>query len=501
MTSDGRTERDPRWVSIESMATFASIMQGIPVIPLSPAPSDLVLAHTSRPWSTVRAMLGLVGLLFLITNMAPLYLAGLLDADFNGTLGPTNPWMMIFTSLCSVPVLALMAFLRRPKLTHLVRAVPHPQGGTVFKMGVEDVLHSTQPIQAVHHIVHDSAPLEMPSRKALWLLFFGGVAASSICLFPLLIFGFTPMTAVVFVLIVLPAFLIGFSTPVFAWWATLTHYFGLQTSRRLAEWMFIAGMLSTVPAIMINSNISPILIDALGLSMASETSLGYGLILMVSAPVGEEICKAAAVLALARFIDSPRRGFQIGFTVGLGFALLENMTYILGTFGALEASSISFGFTSILRGIGSIPGHGVWTGISGYAIGCHLTLRRPAPLISLEPRATTQEVKQWMLVDKKTGEVVSASNAPKPPVMIPRWLCSPYEQGLQLPTTPIAGLALAIFGHAMWNGSSWALMVLTDSLHVAVQVFLILGWIVVLIASLWLISRRILASVLLDSRI
>jgi hypothetical protein len=85
--------------------------------------------------------------------------------------------------------------------------------------------------------------------------------------------------------------------------------------------------------------------------------------------------------------------------------------------------------------------------------------------------------------------------------MIPRWLCSPYEQGLQLPTTPIAGLALAIFGHAMWNGSSWALMVLTDSLHVAVQVFLILGWIVVLIASLWLISRRILASVLLDSRI
>ena len=70
-------------------------MQGIPVIPLSPAPSDLVLAHTSRPWSTVRAMLGLVGLLFLITNMAPLYLAGLLDADFNGTLGPTNPWMII----------------------------------------------------------------------------------------------------------------------------------------------------------------------------------------------------------------------------------------------------------------------------------------------------------------------------------------------------------------------------------------------------------------------
>ena len=107
------------------------------------------------------------------------------------------------------------------------------------------------------------------------------------------------LTGVVFVLIVLPAFLIGFSTPVFAWWATLTHYFGLQTSRRLAEWMLIAGMLSTVPAIMINSNISPIIIDALGISMANETSLGYGLILMVSAPVG-------------------RRDMQSGSSFGIG---------------------------------------------------------------------------------------------------------------------------------------------------------------------------------------
>ena len=377
-------------------------MQGVPLVPLSPAPADLVLAHTSKPWKTVRSMLGLVGLLFLITNMAPLFLAGLIDADFNGTLGPSDPWLIFASSLCSIPVLALMAFLRRPRLTHLVRAIPHSSGSMVHMMSQDDVLQSPQPIQVVHHVVHDSAPLEMPSRKALWWLFFGGVFASCVCLFPVLILGFTPLTTLLFVAVAIPAYLIGFSTPVFAWWATLTHYFGLETSRRLAEWMLIAGMVSTVPAIMINSNISPVIIDFLGLSMASETNLGYGLILMVSAPVGEELCKAAAVYALARFIDSPRRGFQIGFTVGLGFALLENMTYILSTFGALEASSITFGFTSIIRGIGSIPGHGVWTAISGYAIGCHLTLRRPAPLLHLEPRQEgTSEVKQWMLVDKK----------------------------------------------------------------------------------------------------
>ncbi len=475
-------------------------MQGVPVIPLSPAPANLILAHTSRPWKTVRSMLGLVGLLFLITNMAPLFLAGFLDADFNGTLGPTNPWLVAGSSLCSIPILAIMAFLRRPRLTHLVRAAPHTEGEMLFQMTNNSILQSPQPIQVVHHIVHDSAPLEMPSRQALWGLFFGGVIVSSICLFPLLFIGFTPMTVLVFLVILLPAFLIGFSTPVFAWWATLTHYFGLQTSRRLAEWMLIAGMLSTVPAIMINSNISPLIIDALGLSMADPTSLGYGLILMVSAPVGEELCKAGAVYALARFIDSPRRGFQIGFTVGLGFALLENMTYILSTFAALEASSISFGITSIIRGIGSIPGHGVWTGISGYAIGCHLTLKRPAPLMLMDAASRgTSEVKQWMLTDKKTGQVLSASNTQQQATEIPGWLCANPNQGLNLPKTPLVGIAIAIAGHAFWNGSAWALGVITEGMPLSLQLILMFGWIIVLIFALWQISRRILTSVLLDS--
>ena len=70
-------------VSIESEAPLCRGMQGVPMVPLSPAPADLVLAHTSKPWKTVRSMLGLVGLLFLITNMAPLFLAGLIDADNN----------------------------------------------------------------------------------------------------------------------------------------------------------------------------------------------------------------------------------------------------------------------------------------------------------------------------------------------------------------------------------------------------------------------------------
>ena len=139
---------------------------------------------------------------------------------------------------------------------------------------------------------------------------------------------------------------------VFAWWSTSNEYFGLNTTRKQGEWMLIAGMLSTLPALLINSLVSPIIINLLGLSVTDEYSLGFGMILFLSAPIGEEISKALAVLCLARFIDSSKRGFQIGFSVGLGFALLENMTYILNSLLTGEGAAISFVFTAILRAIG-----------------------------------------------------------------------------------------------------------------------------------------------------
>ena len=41
------------------------------------------------------------------------------------------------------------------------------------------------------------------------------------------------------------------------------------------------------------------------------TSEGYGLILMVSAPVGEELCKAAAVYALAVSLIHHEEDFRL----------------------------------------------------------------------------------------------------------------------------------------------------------------------------------------------
>ena len=83
-----------------------------------------------------------------------------------------------------------------------------------------------------------------------------------------------------------------------------------------------------------------------------DSLLVQNLTIVVSAPVGEELCKLIAILCLWKLIDSPRRGFQIGFTVGLGFAMLENLQYILVNLLTDQYAAFSYSFTAILRGVG-----------------------------------------------------------------------------------------------------------------------------------------------------
>jgi hypothetical protein len=65
-------------------------------------------------------------------------------------------------------------------------------------------------------------------------------------------------------------------------------------------------------------------------------------------------------------IKGPKHGFQVGFTVGLGFALIENFQYI-GI--SLMGGPLGITITILIRGIGSIPGHAVWTAVTGTALG------------------------------------------------------------------------------------------------------------------------------------
>ena len=455
-------------------------------IPLSPTPAGFALWHPSSPWKTVRSMLWLVLLLSLITQLIAVLFASIFDSNFNGIIGPTDSLKSLGSAICLTPLLLILVYIRRPKLLQLVKASPAIEGFTQHVVDQNTVVISPMPTTIKHHIVKDSTPLEMPKSSHLWALFFGGVVIATISLIISTIFMDNILIFLLLVLIiVIPAWIIGFSTPVFAWWSASTRFFGFRLTRREGEAMLIAGMLSALPAIVINSTLFPISINMLGVNDPMSSNLGEFLLLAVSAPFGEELSKALAVLLLYSYIDSAKKGFYVGTTVGLGFALIENLMYIMSSL--IGGDGFVFAFTSIIRGIGSVPGHAMWTGISGYGIGYYLHRRRGFPA---ENRDTS-----WVLYDENTRQVVSYSNQNKAVTAdLPNWWMRHVGSGWSLPKSPLFCIALAISGHSFWNGSLFIISYVFENSHPITYVLAMLGWLVILIFMLWYCSLRILPS-------
>lgn len=424
-------------------------------------------------------MLGIVILLWVLAQFIVLIAAGFLDGDLDGDFGPLDGALVIAGTLCSAPLVVLLLFMRRPKLEHLIIAEPTSDGQHVHSLPNSKILQTPVPTRIRQFIVRSRHPLRVPVAKHLWMLFLGGVFVSSIAFAPLLIDSTNIGYILLALFVAIPAWLVGFSTPVFAWWSFSSSRFHLSTTRQQGEAMLIAGMLSTFPAIIINSFITPGSVLFLTGGQASSTLL-ENITVIVSAPVGEEICKALAVLSLAGLIDSKKRGFQVGFTVGLGFALLENLQYILFSLFAGEFVAFSYGLTSVVRGIGSIPGHAMWTACSGYAIG-HM----------LEQRKQTTHGKQWNFFNSLQGgnhDSNASSNQFSQNSLFSK------SSDLQLPTSLPLMLGIAIFGHAFWNGSSVLMSHISRNLNPVVGLFAELIWIVVLITLLWTVGRFVIAA-------
>jgi RsiW-degrading membrane proteinase PrsW (M82 family) len=94
---------------------------------------------------------------------------------------------------------------------------------------------------------------------------------------------------------------------------------------------------------------------------------------LVVAP-GEEAAKLAAVFAFAywhREFDTVVDGAVYGAVAGLGFATIENVSYIVqtlaGTSGPVELV-VGGGLITVVRSIAG-PGHVIWTAIAGYYLG------------------------------------------------------------------------------------------------------------------------------------
>ena len=425
------------------------------VTPLTPPPKDLQLIRVSKPWKIYGRMLGTVIIATFIAQLIFMVPYGLALND---------PLISICGGICAAPFVFSLLYLRRPKLVHLQRAKPDELGTNVHRLPMGGALQTPTKTSFYHHLIRDDSLLDTPPSRTAWLVF------SSLIIITSLLTGlyFTSeagaiIAILLFIVIGIPAWLLGFSIPVIAWWSWCTRKLGLQTKQREAESWLVAGMLSAIPALTINSMIFPIVAGIFFSDYMVELLLP-----VISAPIGEEICKGIFILAFASSIDSPKRGFQVGFTVGLGFAMLENLIYILSS---TLGGPISFTFTALLRGIGSIPGHAFWTGLTGTGLGWHLMKRKIQNNVNtnnptlLNNNDNGNQI-EWKLLDPKSGEFVG-DEGKKDSVISPATellgefrlpLLEPitkheYKRGLPTPKNPIIGLLLAIMGHAFWNGT------------------------------------------------
>jgi len=129
---------------------------------------------------------------------------------------------------------------------------------------------------------------------------------------------------------------------------------------RLRRMVAFVGMLSVIPAIILESTV----METLGESIEPRmTYQGASFHAFVIAAAIEEACKIAVVYWVVwrkPEFDERMDGIVYASRAGLGFALVENVLYLLqqATLGGQLQ-------TWILRAVLAVPGHAMWTGMIG----------------------------------------------------------------------------------------------------------------------------------------
>jgi len=497
-------------------------------VELTTAPDDVRLATESEPWKNYWRMLGTVLLAFLILYWGiPTVIIGVLVDE---------PIVTLIGGVCSILPLPFLFLLHKPKMVHVRFATPDSAGKKYHPLPEGGSLYTSEPTSFSRFLTPDDSILDLPPHRQVWVVFTLTIIVGILATLPLLNEYTETIGILLYLILALPLWVIGFSIPVFAWWATSSKWLGLPTRRRDAEAWLIAGMASALPALMINSFIFPTLMP----SSLSASTFNF-LMVTISAPIGEETCKLLAVCLFLTAIRSPRHGFQVGFTVGLGFALLENCVYVMG---GMFGGPFNITLTTLVRGIGSIPGHAVWTGVSGFAIGClasetdiHSKIRWRLKKVGIDAvdmvegwgidldgdgdtsgydqyRETLEEAlnsapeaasPSWMLVDGETGEIHQAQGVedltPVGTAIVTATAAAQMRvtDGVHLlpPRNVFAGLGLAMSGHAIWNGSSSLVSHLGPAIGLGSDASLLLdlAWIVVLVATVLTLAKLLMKSI------
>ena len=94
-------------------------------------------------------MIGIVLLLFMVAQTMILSLLGVVEGA---------PGLTVMSLICSVPLLVVFFFVRRPKLTHVVIAKPDEAGTTQHLLPNSRALFVPIPTRFEHHLIKDSPP-------------------------------------------------------------------------------------------------------------------------------------------------------------------------------------------------------------------------------------------------------------------------------------------------------------------------------------------------------
>ena len=159
-----------------------------------------------------------------------------------------------------------------------------------------------------------------------------------------------------------------------------------------------------------------------------------------------------------------------------------------------------FIITTVLRAIGSIPGHATWTAISGYALGHYIVNKNNVKSLidGNNISKNNDNESQWILTDKKTGNMLSSSSFSNNKIVLPKWLSAGENKMIKITKSPSKAILIAIFCHAMWNGTMWLSGILLIDAPILFSIIAEFLLIIILILVLWTILRRLIPSVLLE---
>ncbi|MBT4391293.1 MAG: hypothetical protein HOD35_01420, partial [Euryarchaeota archaeon] len=206
-------------------------------------PEDIQFGRKSKPWRIYFAMLKSVLPVFFLLYSSLFIILGLINLD---------PIITLSGGICSLPLIIIIIRLHRPKLIHVKIATPSENGGFIHPLPNGGSLQTNVKTDFKRFLIRDDSVLEMPPSKQLWLIFslvvFVGIILSLLFLTNYsqdsdLNIEYLPSNigVILFIIIAIPLWIIGFSLPVLTWWGTSTQLLGITTRKRDAESWLLAG--------------------------------------------------------------------------------------------------------------------------------------------------------------------------------------------------------------------------------------------------------------------